>query len=145
MKTRKITAVLALGLTMGLGACGGEEAASGEGAATASGVAAAAEQPTTGKVIEVRMVTDGAVNRFEPAQVTASRGDVVRFVLASGIHNVSFPAQENAGASGLPAPSSFLQAPGDSYDVPVSLAAGTYTFQCDPHVMMGMKGTLTVQ
>lgn len=143
MKTWKITAVLALGVSMSLAACGGEEAAAGEGAATASGVVA--EESTTGKVIEVRMVTDGAENRFEPAQVTASRGDIVRFVLGSGIHNVSFPAQENAGASGLPAPSTFLQAPGDSYDVPVNFAAGTYTFQCDPHVMMGMKGTLTVQ
>ena len=35
------------------------------------------------------------------AEFGASRGDIVRFVLDSGIHNVSFPTQENAGASGV--------------------------------------------
>jgi plastocyanin len=38
-----------------------------------------------------------------------------------------------------------LATPGQSIDVPVTMGVGEYTFQCDPHAMMGMKGTLTVQ
>ena len=143
MKTRNMTAVLGLGLSLALAACGGEEAAAGEGATGATGVEAA--EAGTGRVIEVRMITEGAASRFEPATVTASKGDVVRFVLDSGVHNVSFAGDQSASAAGLPAPSAFLSAPGQTHDVPVTFAAGSYKFQCDPHVMMGMTGTLTIQ
>ena len=70
---------------------------------------------------------------------------MLRFTLVSGVHNVSFPSAENAGASGLPAPSPYLQLPGQTHDVVVDLPAGDYTFQCDPHGALGMLGTLTVQ
>jgi plastocyanin len=70
---------------------------------------------------------------------------VVRFVTDGGsAHNVSFPAAENAGAAGLPAATPYVTAAGQSVDVAVTMDAGTYTFQCDPHAMMGMKGKLIV-
>lgn len=112
-----------------------------EPAAATTGAAPA----TTGRVVEVQMITNGAENRFEPAEVRASPGDVVRFTLVGGVHNVSFPAAKNGGAGNLPAASPYLQQPGQTYDLPVELAPGSYTFQCDPHAMMGMVGTLTVE
>lgn len=144
MRIHKIAS--ALGLALALAACSNDAPTAGNEASEPSAATAPAEAPaTTGNVIEVRMITNGAENAFVPAQVTAQRGDVVRFVLDSGVHNVSFPASENAGAANLPAASAILATPGQSVDVPVTMAAGEYTFQCDPHVMMGMKGTLTVQ
>jgi plastocyanin len=143
----RLFAFLGLGFAVALGACGSQEAAAAGGeqgsAAATEGPAAAAE--ATGTVIEVKMITDDKGNYFEPADITAKPGDVLRFTLVSGVHNVSFPAASNAGASGLPEMSPYLQLPGQTHDVAVSLAAGEYAFQCDPHAALGMVGTLTVQ
>lgn len=110
--------------------------------------AAPAAAPTTGNVVEVHMVTtpDGASGHFEPANVTVKKGDTVRFITDGKVaHNVEFPPAENAGKSGLPAPSAYLTAAGQTYDLPVTMDAGTYNFNCLPHSTMGMKGVLTVQ
>ena len=143
-KINRLFAFLGLGFAVALGACGSQEAAAAggeQGAAAATEGAAAA----TGTVIEVKMVTDEKGNYFEPADITARPGDVLRFVLVSGVHNVSFPAASNAGASTLPEMSPYLQLPGQTHDMAVSLAAGEYAFQCDPHAALGMVGTLTVR
>jgi plastocyanin len=98
-----------------------------------------------GKVITVEMTTDGEGSYFKPREVHANRGDVIRYTLKVGVHNVHFLADSNAGKSGFPAaPSDFLQLPGQTYDVAVSMAPGSYYFQCDPHAALGMRGTLTV-
>jgi plastocyanin len=136
----------ALLLTVSVAACGGsEQTAAAEPAGAAP--AATAEAPSagaTGQVIEVRMtMTNGG--RFEPETVTANPGDVIRFVNVDNVHNISFPQAKNAGFSSLPAASPYLTAPGQTWDLVVDLEPGTYTFQCDPHVPMGMFGTLTVQ
>ena len=147
MKTRFL-GILALGLTLPLAACGGESAAAAPGAGEQSQAVSAepaAPAPATGRVIEVKMVTEGAGNYFEPAQIEAKAGDVLRFTLVSGVHNVSFPSDKNAGAAGLPAATAFLQLPGQTVDVPVSFGPGEYTFQCDPHAALGMVGTVKVQ
>lgn len=146
MNTRKLWSVFGLGLSLAIAGCSGDEAAAGQGAGVAAGSEAAvpASAPA-GNVIEVKMITDGAVNAFVPAEVTARKGDVVRFVLESGVHNVSFAGDPAAAAAGLPGASRFLQSPGESYDVVVNAAPGKYKFQCDPHVPMGMVGTLTVR
>ena len=145
-RVNRLIAFLGLGFVVALGACGSQEAAAAGGeqssAATAEGAAAA---EATGTVIEVKMITDDKGNYFEPANITAKPGDVLRFTLVSGVHNVSFPAASNAGASGLPEMTPYLQLPGQTHDVAVTLAAGEYTFQCDPHAALGMVGTLTVQ
>src|SRR5262245_10070975 len=98
-----------------------------------------------GKVIEVTMVSDGEGNYFQPKEVHANRGDVVRFTLKVGVHNVHFLADSNAGKSGYPtSPSEFLQLPGQTYDVAADMDPGTYYFQCDPHAALGMTGRLIV-
>ena len=145
MKTGKLWACFGLGLSLAFAGCAGEEASAVQAGGAAGESAPSAESATTGQVIEVKMVTDGATNHFVPAEVTAKKGDVIRFVLESGVHNVSFAADPNAAAAGLPSPSPFLQQPGQTYDVAVTFPAGKYAFQCDPHAMLGMVGSLTVQ
>ena len=98
-----------------------------------------------GSVVEIRMVSDESGNRFEPASVAVRRGDVLRFTLVSGIHNASFPAERNPGKAGLPAPTELLQAARQTRDVPLDLPPGEYTYQCDPHVAMGMIGKVVVK
>ena len=142
------------GLLAFAAACGGSDAPAAEGtdaaAPAAEATAPAAEQTAAaaqGNVVEVKMVStnNGASGVYEPAEITVKKGDVVRFVTDGGsAHNVSFPAAENAGASNLPAPSPYVTAAGQSVDVQVTMDPGTYTYQCDPHAMMGMKGKLTV-
>lgn len=132
-----------------LAACGGEPAAVADQTrapvvAEAPAAPAAQQAAAGGEVIEVRMtMTNGG--SFEPAQVEAGPGDVIRFVNVDNVHNVSFPAARNSGAANLPAASPYLTTPGQTYDLVVGLAPGTYTFQCDPHAPMGMTGTLTVR
>lgn len=122
-----------------LAACG-----KGEVPATTDNATAAAATPT-GATIEVRTVTDEKGSRFEPATIRAKAGDVLHFVLVSGVHNVSFPADSNPGGATLPPPTDMLQLPGQTVDLPVTLAAGKYHFQCDPHAALGMVGTLEVE
>jgi plastocyanin len=104
-----------------------------------------ADPPPTGTVIEVRMVTDEMGNRFQPARITAHRGDVIRFSLGSGVHSIHFPPDRNRDATGLPEASLLLHLPDQVVDVPVRMPPGDYAFQCDPHVALGMVGTLVVR
>ena len=99
----------------------------------------------TGKVIEIKAITDDLGNRFEPSDIEADPGDVLRIVLVSGVHNISFPADSNPGKSGLPAPSDLLQLPGQTLDIPLTFAPGHYYFQCDPHAALGMVGKLEIE
>ena len=123
-----LTRIIALaGVALNLAACG----SNGPGASA--------------NVVDIRMVSDERGNYFEPASVEVKRGDVLRFTLVSGIHNASFPANRNPGKSGLPAPTELLQSAGQTRDVRLDLDPGEYTYQCDPHVAMGMVGKVVVK
>jgi len=139
-------------LVVALAACGGErkQAAESTAARTAAPTAPTAAGPVTpgpgGKVIVVELSSDEKGNYFTPSEVTAKKGDVIRYTLKVGVHNVHFLADSNAGKSGYPAaPSDMLQLPGQTYDVLVSFPTGKYYFQCDPHAALGMRGHLVVQ
>ena len=121
-------------------ACGGGESANNTPAA-----GTAPEAKVTGRIITVTMTTDEKGSYFTPTTIEASPGDVLRFTLKSGVHNVSFPDSLNSIKDGLPKSSDFLQIPGQEYDLPVSMRPGTYQFQCDPHAALGMKATLIVK
>ena len=112
------------------------------GAATTTGTPA---PQATGKTILVEMWTDGTGNYFKPNKIEAHQGDLVRFVLKAGVHNVHFLADSNKIKTGLPAASEMLQLPEQTYDLVVSMQEGEYYFQCDPHAALGMKGTLEVE
>ncbi|HEV8214320.1 MAG TPA: plastocyanin/azurin family copper-binding protein [Gemmatimonadaceae bacterium] len=140
-----------------LAACkGGEQKAADTAAKQPSGGGAPAAIPgwgagpltpdPGGKVIPVELYTDGAGNYFKPAEIHAKPGDVIRYTLKVGVHNIHFLADSNAGKSAYPAtPSDFLQLPGQTWDLAVKMPAGSYYFQCDPHAALGMKGRLIVE
>lgn len=145
---RMLLAVFAAGAAMA--ACGGKEAASTDSsaAATASASPAASSGPAatpTGKIITVELNSDGNGNYFKPNEFEAHRGDVIRFTLKSGVHNVHFLPDSNPGKTNLPPASDMLQLPDQTLDIPVNFAEGTYYFQCDPHAALGMKGHVKVE
>lgn len=121
-----------------------DSAPSGDASAPAAAAAAPSATPT-GKIVTVELNSDGAGNYFKPAKVEAHRGDILRFILKSGVHNVDFLADSNPGKSNLPAPSDMLQLPDQTLDIPVNFEPGDYYFQCDPHAALGMKGHLEVE
>lgn len=124
-----------------LAACSGAKDAAPPSDAAATTAAPAA----TGKVITVQLITDGTSNRFEPNEIEAHPGDILRFTLQVGVHNVHFVADSNPGVEGLPPASDLLQLPGQTYDVPVSFPVGKRLyFQCDPHALLGMIGHVKV-
>lgn len=145
MKLFNLLGTAALSLALFTSACGGADAAPRTDAApgSSSGGSTTASVPATGNVVEVKMIS-GSGERFDPAEFTVRRGDVVRFVLVAGVHNVNFLASKNVSGVELPATSPYLQVPGQTYEFTVDQPAGSYYFQCDPHAALGMVGNMTV-
>lgn len=129
-------AAAAAALAVGVAACGGDGAVGTRAEAQAS-------VTPTGNVVEVLMVS-GRGEIFDPGHVTVQRGDVLRFKLEMGVHNASWPADQNPTGAKLPEATPFLQVPGQTYDVLIDMPPGEYTFHCDPHAALGMIGKLTV-
>ena len=153
LTARAVAAVVSLA---GLVACGGEAKPAEQPMAANAGTAAATAADTWsagpiapdagGKVVAVDLTTDGTGNYFTPAEVHVKPGDVVRFNLKVGVHNIHFLADSNAGHTAYPqAGSDFLQMPGQTWDFLVHMPKGSYYFQCDPHAALGMKGHLVVE
>ncbi|HEX7938841.1 MAG TPA: plastocyanin/azurin family copper-binding protein [Gemmatimonadaceae bacterium] len=128
-----------------LAACGGEKKEEAAPAAAAPASNADIKPARDGKVIEVELYSNETGNFFKPNEITAKTGDVIKFELKSGVHNVNFLADSNPGKSGLPSPSEMLQLPDQEYRVYVGWAPGKYYFQCDPHALLGMRGHVTVK
>ena len=153
-----------------IGACGGGDktpgttdtaakAASTTPAPTQAAGSTVPKMPATGKTWEVKMVGDGTNFKFEPANITIKVGDNVKWILISGgPHNVTFnPAEVPAAAKAqlmanmgenqmgeMMGP--LFQNANDSYEVSFAgIPAGTYAFNCTPHLAMNMKGTVTVK
>ena len=102
-----------------LGACSGAEKAPSQatpGKEQPSASAAAPSVKPTGRVITVELYSDEKGNYFKPAKIEAHRGDLIRFTLKSGVHNVHFLPDSNPGAQGLPPASEFLQLPDQTWD-----------------------------
>lgn len=115
-------------------------------APAAPSVAGGPATPAPGrKVIVVELTSDAKGNYFTPSEIEAHQGDVIRYTLKIGVHNVHFLADSNTVKTGLPPASEMLQLPGQTYDVLVNFPEGKYYFQCDPHAALGMKGHLEVE
>jgi plastocyanin len=145
-------------------ACGG-----GSDAAPATDTAAAPAATTTGTAAyaaptgtthEVKMLINAAgAYVFEPANLTIKSGDAVKFVAISGFpHNVAFDGatlaanvraqlDANFGTSRAAELSSpMYMAANESATISfANIPAGTYSFNCTPHLAMNMKGVITVQ
>ena len=114
-------------------------------AATPAPAQSGETQPQAGgKTIVVEATSDEKGNYFTPNKIEAHRGDVLRFTLKLGVHNVHFLPDSNPGKKNLPPASEMLQLPGQTIDIPVNFEPGKYYFQCDPHAALGMKGRLEV-
>ena len=147
---RRYATVMSLCTAALLVACGGGEKpkeAEHEGGKSAAAETGGPLTPAPGgSVVVVQMVTAGDGNYFEPKEVHVKKGDVVRFTLKVGVHNVHFLADSNKAVSGYPDdPSDMLQLPGQTWDVAVHMAPGSYYFQCDPHALLGMHGHIIVE
>lgn len=158
-----------------LAACGGEKKAETTPAAepaaaspavapatspvAAAPAAAGGAAPITGKTVEIKMVGDDKGYRFEPANVTIASGDGVKFiVVGGGPHNVAFDGSKlaadaktqldaNLGADKMGELSSAMKMnAGDVITVSFGgVKAGAYSYNCTPHLAMGMKGVITVK
>ena len=149
MEPNRLLAVCALGASLiASAACGAEKGESHDVAAAAepsSATSGASDVKPTGKVIAIELISDEKGNYFKPNKLEVHRGDVLRFTLTSGVHNVDFLPDSNPGKQGLPPASDVLQLPGQTLDIPVTFAEGHYYFQCDPHAPLGMTGRLEVE
>ena len=145
MKMQRAILLSGLAFIGAVAACSKSDKPAGDDAASSSSTATSSGPAAGGKTIEVKLITDGTGNRFEPNKIEAHKGDVIRFVLQVGVHNVHFLPDSNPGKSNLPAPSEMLQLPGQTYELPITLAPGKYYFQCDPHAALGMIGHLEVE
>lgn len=150
---RRITfAVTTVAFFAALAACNKVEKKAADtsqaGAPSTGGAAAAGGEITPGpggKVIVVTATSDEKGNYFTPNEIEAHKGDVLRFTLKTGVHNVHFLPDSNPGKKNLPAASDMLQLPGQTLDISVNFDEGKYYFQCDPHAALGMKGHLEVE
>jgi plastocyanin len=101
-----------------------------------------------GHLILVKMVDKpNSQFGFEPAAIVAQRGDTVRFVQASSaLHNVHFDKLPKGAKLGDAATGPYIIGDGKTYDLIIDsrFVDGTYSFICDPHQGVGMRGTLTV-
>jgi plastocyanin len=113
---------------------------------------------TTGRTMIVRMVGDAKGMRFEPKNITITRGDVIRFVnVSGGPHNVAFdaakiPAAAKSSLSAAmpnqisPLVGALVTAPNAAYTISfTNVPAGTYPYFCTPHLVLGMTGVITIK
>jgi plastocyanin len=151
-----------------LGACGGKDAAPAADtsaapattpAATSAPAGSVAMAPATGTTHEIRMLGDEKGYRFEPANLTIKSGDAVKFIAISGFpHNVSFDGtglapnvraqlDANFGTSrAAELMSNMYMIANESATISfANIPAGTYNFNCTPHLAMNMRGVITVQ
>ena len=151
VQTVRARDVIALGfvaaaLAVGTAACGDDEGGSAEGGQTTTeqtttvedtttsddGSATAALEGETGPGFEIEVRQDGAdVETLSPGTYTLSVED------KSDMHNFHLIGP------GVDEEVTDVPFVGEK-SVTVTLQAGTYTYQCDPHASQGMKGTFTV-
>ena len=84
---------------------------------------------------------------FEPSVIRVQKGDTVRFTeAANAMHNVRFVSQAPGAKLGAAAVGPYLAKLGDTYTLVIDgrFAVGEYEYVCEPHQMLGMKGTMIV-
>ncbi|WP_243350175.1 T9SS type A sorting domain-containing protein [Parabacteroides sp. FAFU027] len=81
---------------------------------------------------------------FSPSTITISQGDQINFVLAS-IHNALEVSQSTWDANGnSPLAGGFTVPYGGGLVSASALTVGTHYYVCEPHAVIGMKGTIIV-
>lgn len=143
MKSRvQLSFILALAA---LAACETKPAPAPQAAAPAAAPGAPITPCPTCKVIVIGMTTTETGNFFDPKDVEAHEGDVLRFKLNVGVHNANFLPDSNPGKPNLPPATALLQLPGQTADILLNFGTGNFYFQCDAHAALGMRGHLKVE
>ena len=106
--------------------------------------------PTHPHMIVVKLIDKGGAMpyAFDPAITVAARGDTVRFTNTVNVmHDVRFTKEAPGSKLGAAITGPYLTTKGQTYDVLINgrFTDGTYTFVCDPHEAIGMKGTLIIK
>jgi plastocyanin len=130
-------------LSLGAAACGGDDSTAGDATTDQTttteetttgggGEGSGALEGETGPGFEIKLRQDGEdVQTLSPGTYTISVED------QSDMHNFHLIGP------GVDEEITAVPFEGEK-SVTVTLQAGTYTFQCDPHASSGMKGTFTV-
>lgn len=96
----------------------------------------------------IKMVDKSAAQwRFEPSNITVSRGDTVRFVQEDIVpHNVEIIKAPKGSQIDNVKMGPFLLSRGQIYDLVMTddFALGTIQYVCTPHVGLGMTGEIVV-
>ncbi len=102
----------------------------------------------TPHTIVIRMVVKGGTEfRFDPAALTVSPGDTLRFVQASDLpHDVDLQKAPRGAHIGHGELVPLLISKGQTFDLVIDqrFVPGVYHFVCEPHAALGMIFTLTV-
>ena len=111
-----------------------------------------------GKTVIVKMLLNAQGMRFDPANITIDKGDVITFVnVSGGPHNVAFDASKVGPSAKAPLSAAMpnqimaltgplISAPNGTYKISfANVPAGQYPYWCTPHLPMGMKGVITVR
>jgi plastocyanin len=99
--------------------------------------------------IVVKLVDRGGTMpyAFDPPVVNAELGDTIRFTEAANVmHNVKFIKEPPGAKLGMAAVSPWLLKLGDTYTLVLDkrFVVGLYNYICEPHQMIGMKGTMII-
>lgn len=94
-------------------------------------------------IVEVITDVENGTTSFKPKFLRIAKGDTVTWVnKMDDFHNViTYPDGFPVGATGFESP--YLEEKGDSFSFTFE-HAGTYQYHCIPHIMMGMRGVVTV-
>ena len=111
-----------------------------------------------GKTVIVKMLLNAQGMRFDPANITIDKGDIITFVnVSGGPHNVAFDAAKIGASAKTPLSAAMphqimaltgplISAPNGTYKISfTNVPAGQYPYWCTPHLPMGMKGVITVR
>ena len=88
----RVSSIIALGALVFASACGQEAKTPDDQGSVPKAEGGAPSVTPTGQVITIEAYSDSVGNYFKPNAIDAHRGDIVRFVLKSGVHNVHFLA-----------------------------------------------------
>lgn len=95
-------------------------------------------------VVQVITDNENGIVSFEPKFLRVEEGDTVTWInTIDDLHNViTYPDGFPKGSEGFESP--YLEAAGESWSYTFE-TKGTYQYHCIPHVLMGMRGVVTVQ
>ena len=147
----KASNVIAVGLVaaaLGFGAvaCGGDDDSSAGGDTTTTTEETTTEGTTTSEGGGASMTLEGETGPGFEIEVKQHGADADE--VAAGTYTLSVEDKSNMHNFHLIGPGVDEEVTTVSFvgekSVTVTLEAGTYTYQCDPHAASGMKGTFTV-